>query len=125
VHLHQLSNVPRHVGSGMSEAARNIVRFVCKQHDVIVICNAPSGVIILASPAGQDAVEEVLPDALQWLDPAADLYFPEGWQQATAITGTPGAEIANEIERQSVSVLVADLSRDGSGDRLNVPLGRA
>jgi hypothetical protein len=110
MHLHQLSNVPRDVGSAMSEAARNIVRFVCKQHDVIVICNAPGGVIILASPAGQDAVEQVLPDGLQWLDPAADLYFPEGWRQTTVITGTPGAEIAKEINRQSVSVLAADFS---------------
>jgi len=80
----------------MSEAARNLVRFVSRQHDVIVICNPAAGsIIILASPAGQDAVELALPDALQWLDPAADLYFREGWQQTTVITGTPGAEIAN------------------------------
>ena len=92
----------------MSEAARNLVRFVSRQHDVIVICNPAAGsIIILASPAGQDAVELALPDALQWLDPAADLYFREGWQQTTVITGTPGAEIANMVERQGVSVLVA------------------
>jgi hypothetical protein len=88
----------------MSEAARNIVRFVCGQHDVIVICNPAAGnVIILASPPGQNAVEQALPDALQWLDPAADLYFPEGWQQTTVITGNASGRprfAANGVEAE-------------------------
>jgi hypothetical protein len=96
----------------MSNAVRELIRFVCKRYDVIVVCNSPdhpaNAVAILASPIGRNAVEQALPDTLRWNDLAADLHYPDGWQSAV-IAGV-GAEIAKKIEQQTVSVHVVDRS---------------
>ena len=97
----------------MSNAVRELIRFVCGRYDVIVICNSPdhpaNAVAILASSYGRVAAEEALPDALRWNELAADLHYLEGWQSAV-ITGV-GAEIARKIEQQTVSVHLVDRSK--------------
>jgi len=97
----------------MNNAVRELIGFVCRRYDVIVICNSPdhpaNAVAILASSPGRNAVEQALPDTLRWSALAADLHYPEGWQSAV-ITGV-GAEIAGKIEQQAVSVHVVDRSK--------------
>jgi hypothetical protein len=91
--------------------ARELVRFVCSRHDVVVVCNIPDkplgSVAIVASPLAQRVGEDAVTDAPQWLRPAADLYYPDDWRLIVTI-GTSGPDIAKKIEREGLSVHVVD-----------------